>query len=390
MRLPGLGIIYAQPVVANPVTAVQQPIPIAIVESVSADVKIEKKGLNGQWKWFIDVAEFKSGMTLKFENCDFQSSVLKMLIAAATSSTGQMLPATGEPTTVAGAVAFTATTAGAVLTVTAVSAGSIQPGMVLTGGTGTGGVFITGNLTGGQFAGGGGTSTWSLSGNYGSSGTPTGTAAVEYCPINTSTFSEDGGVYDYTAAKWLTKTITSPPTTGQYLVGGNCTFAGTSVATTLTVTAVTSGVLAVGQQLVGGTVNTVIIALGTGTGGIGTYTISVSQSSTFTAAQAQYSFAAADAGHSLSISYSYNPTNAGQTLSIPNSFMGPSTPYQVRLYSSYSINGVPKALGLKFPAVHFEGLSLALKSEDWAKQTLSGIIAQDPLSQNVCTAFVGD
>jgi hypothetical protein len=49
--------------------------------------------------------------------------------------------------------------------------------------------------------------------------------------------------------------------------------------TTLTVTAVTSGVLSVGQQVYGTGVSqlTRITALGTGTGGLGTYTVSISQ-----------------------------------------------------------------------------------------------------------------
>lgn len=49
--------------------------------------------------------------------------------------------------------------------------------------------------------------------------------------------------------------------------------------TTLTVSAVTSGVLAVGQLITGANIapGTYITALGTGTGGTGTYTVSVSQ-----------------------------------------------------------------------------------------------------------------
>ena len=52
-----------------------------------------------------------------------------------------------------------------------------------------------------------------------------------------------------------------------------------SAGTTLTVTAVTSGTLSVGQQVYGSGVSqlTRITALGTGTGGLGTYTVSVSQ-----------------------------------------------------------------------------------------------------------------
>ena len=56
-------------------------------------------------------------------------------------------------------------------------------------------------------------------------------------------------------------------------------FTGSTSGTTLTVTAITNGALAVGQVLFGLSVTqeTVITALGTGTGGIGTYTINLSQ-----------------------------------------------------------------------------------------------------------------
>lgn len=52
-----------------------------------------------------------------------------------------------------------------------------------------------------------------------------------------------------------------------------------SAGTTLTVTAVTSGILSVGQQVyaTGSSQLTRITALGTGTGGVGTYTVSISQ-----------------------------------------------------------------------------------------------------------------
>ena len=56
-------------------------------------------------------------------------------------------------------------------------------------------------------------------------------------------------------------------------------FTGSISGTTLTVTAVTSGAIAVGHRISDASIepNTKIIALGTGTGGIGTYTINVSQ-----------------------------------------------------------------------------------------------------------------
>jgi hypothetical protein len=64
----------------------------------------------------------------------------------------------------------------------------------------------------------------------------------------------------------------SPPT--------NATFTGSISGSELTVTAMASGVIAVGQQVVGTdvTAGTVIVALGTGTGSTGTYTVNNSQS----------------------------------------------------------------------------------------------------------------
>ena len=57
------------------------------------------------------------------------------------------------------------------------------------------------------------------------------------------------------------------------------TFTGSISSTTLTVTSVLSGTIAVGQAIFGENIqqNTVITALGTGTGGVGTYTVSDSQ-----------------------------------------------------------------------------------------------------------------
>lgn len=72
------------------------------------------------------------------------------------------------------------------------------------------------------------------------------------------------GTYRYT---WRIGTVTS------------AVFTGAVSGTTLTVTAVNSGTLAVGQNLfaVGALQETVITALGTGSGGTGTYTIGLSQ-----------------------------------------------------------------------------------------------------------------
>lgn len=61
--------------------------------------------------------------------------------------------------------------------------------------------------------------------------------------------------------------------------GVNATFTGSITGTTLTVTAVTSGTLAVGQTLLSDFcfAGTTITALGTGSGGLGTYTVNTSQ-----------------------------------------------------------------------------------------------------------------
>ncbi|HMO69739.1 MAG TPA: hypothetical protein PKE25_14020, partial [Novosphingobium sp.] len=68
-------------------------------------------------------------------------------------------------------------------------------------------------------------------------------------------------------------------------VGAAAVVTGSIAGTSLTVSAVTSGALAVGQTLTGAGVaaNTTITALGTGTGGTGTYTVSVSQTVASTA-----------------------------------------------------------------------------------------------------------
>jgi hypothetical protein len=73
----------------------------------------------------------------------------------------------------------------------------------------------------------------------------------------------------------------------------DATFTASISGTTMTVTAVDSGTLAVGQTINGAgvTVNTQISSLGTGSGGIGTYTVNNSQavsSSTLTAARVGY------------------------------------------------------------------------------------------------------
>lgn len=58
----------------------------------------------------------------------------------------------------------------------------------------------------------------------------------------------------------------------------NANFTASITTTVMTVTAVASGTIAVGQNVIGALSGTIITSLGTGTGGIGTYNISISQS----------------------------------------------------------------------------------------------------------------
>jgi len=97
-------------------------------------------------------------------------------------------------------------------------------------------------------------------------------------------------------------------------------FTGSISSTTLTVTVVLSGTIAVGQVIFGNGIgqNTVITALGTGTGGVGTYTVSKSQTVTSTSINAAASPAIVEAvisGTTLSVMSVTSGTLAiGQTI----------------------------------------------------------------------------
>ena len=84
-------------------------------------------------------------------------------------------------------------------------------------------------------------------------------------------------------------------------------FIGSVSGTTLTVTLMKSGTIAVGQSLFGLNVSpeTVITALGTGTGGVGTYAINISQTETsevFNSATVECVFTGAISGSTLTVS----------------------------------------------------------------------------------------
>lgn len=379
-----MGAIYAMPSGTNPT-----PIPIAVLKDCTVGFKQTKKFLSGQNKVPIDAGEGALDISIKIKSADFRAASLALVMGGtATTPASTTLLATGEPYTTAAACTFTATTSGTTLTVTALATGSIQVGQVLVGGTGTGGVYIVKCLSG---SGTSQASTWQLSGNYGSNGTPTGCAANVYCPVQTATFAEDAGVQNLTNGLWMTRSAVYPPTAGSYCVSGNAVFTGTSTLTTLTVTSMTSGTIALGMQLVGGTVNTVVTAFGTGTGGVGTYTISVSQSSTFTGGQAAYTTATADQTDNLVLVYSYTSTTQGQNVLYQNQVMGPSTGYGLRVYNlGKNAAGLIVPCGIKFWNVHFDDLNLGFKAEDFAEHDLSGRAIQDTASTNVYQYFVGE
>jgi RHS repeat-associated protein len=132
------------------------------------------------------------------------------------------------------------------------------------------------------------------------------------------------GVFDASGVqRWG---VSYDPNTGQALVSSSngsvsaAVAAGSISGTTLTVSAVTSGALAVGQNVTGANValGTVITALGTGTGGTGTYTIAPSQTLAATSL-ATLPPAAVVAGSILPTSAVFNGSISGTTL-VVNSF----------------------------------------------------------------------
>jgi len=87
----------------------------------------------------------------------------------------------------------------------------------------------------------------------------------------------------------------------------NAVFTGSTSGTTLTVTSMSSGTIAIGQSLygIGITAETVITALGSGSGGVGTYTINLSQtvsSSVLNSTAVGARFTATIAGTTMTVS----------------------------------------------------------------------------------------
>jgi microcystin-dependent protein len=119
---------------------------------------------------------------------------------------------------------------------------------------------------------------------------PNGITAQVYCDGTNFFSSQTGSAGDFTVNGTLTATG-NEALTGNLVVGGSLqtsaglgsyiagSFTGSISGTLLTVSAVASGQLFVGQTISGSgvTSGTTITAFGTGTGGVGNYTVSVSQ-----------------------------------------------------------------------------------------------------------------
>jgi hypothetical protein len=147
---------------------------------------------------------------------------------------------------------LTGSISGTTLTVSAASLGTIVPGETITGTGITAGTTITNQLTGTT----GGAGTYTISTSQTISSEAISLSANHY----TAQLSDAQNV----------RVLTYTDTTG---------LAGSISGTTLTVSGVSPGTLALGETLSGAGIaaNTTITAFGTGSGGAGTYTVSTSQ-----------------------------------------------------------------------------------------------------------------
>jgi fibronectin-binding autotransporter adhesin len=174
--------------------------------------------------------------------------------------------------------AFTGYVSGSTLTVNTFTSGfPLVVGQTVTGTGLPAGTTISALGTG---AGGVGTYTLSYAGTASFMGSISGTtltvSAVSAGALAVGQIISGTGIAPGTT---ITALGTGAGGAGTYTVRAAATFTGAISGTTLTVTAVSAGTLAVGQVITGTgiTAGTTITALGTGAGGIGAYTVSVSQ-----------------------------------------------------------------------------------------------------------------
>lgn len=181
----------------------------------------------------------------------------------------------------------TASISGQVMTVTAIGSGVLGAGQSLTGTNVTAGTYIVNQLTG--TAGGTGTYTVSVSQTSASGTVVASGGGLTVTAVTTGTLAV-GQVISGSGVTTGTTIVgygTGTGGTGTYLVSVSQTASSTTVTATggtLTVTAVGSGALAVGDTISGSgvTAGTYITGQLTGTGGTGTYLVSVGQTASST------------------------------------------------------------------------------------------------------------
>lgn len=189
------------------------------------------------------------------------------------------------------------------------------------------------------------------------------------------------------------------------LAGAGAVVTGAIAGTTLTVTAVASGALYVGQVLSGSgvTADTTITALGTGTGGAGTYTVGTSQtasSTTITAAGPAYSvtthftvtdarlgFIAPVAGSLLATHVAAAPASGlpllvGYVAAAVNGFgikgaTQPSLRAQVHFDGKNQESGAPIECEI-FDVVLTPDAGFDFLADDWAEIPLTGTMVTPP------------
>ena len=214
------------------------------------------------------------------------ATVTGSLATTAASVTGSIAPNKGVVTgsIAANAAVVTGSISGATLTVTAVTSGTLAVGQLVTG-TGV----ATGTVIASLGTGTGGTGTYGV--NLSQSASSTTLSAVGR-PTMTVTAVTSGTLAvgqvvtgtGVSAGTLISALGTGTGGTGTYIVSLPQTVASEALTATgagavMTVTHVNSGTLAVGQPIAGTSVatGTLISALGAGTGGTGTYVVTVPQ-----------------------------------------------------------------------------------------------------------------
>ena len=193
----------------------------------------------------------------------YQQSVdTTKFLSANTTTSPQFVASVGTGATFTGSISTTT------LTVSAVATGTLAVGQVITGTGVTAGTYISALGTGT-----GGTGTYTVSASQTVASTAMSTTG------NVAAFN--GNIVGTTLT--VTTLTSGAVVLGQAITGSanNAIVTGSITGTTLTVTGVSSGTLAVNQTLTGTgvVVGTTITAFGTGTGGTGTYTVSIPSAS---------------------------------------------------------------------------------------------------------------